>query len=638
MVFFTSYSAHASLSRIAALSGLALLAVTLSLHGWRARPLFPMFTDLAVHIIDADQLVHQGRIPDRGAVGSTMGRIPPGTTWLLAPGVLLFSDPRLFEVPTSVALFVLTLVGILLLGRVLLNETCAWIAVSLYAFSFIGLHFATSLWPRGHPVFVVWILYFSFIAVERSRPLWLLAAVVCYGFGTYVFVEIAPIAVVFLVALAARPSLLSWWFVALSLISVALMWWPYLQFQQAVSFIDVKRLASNNSIIPGLPDWCGEQPLIVVPASGQIVEFRSLDLRFPPPPKNLSHVGELFAYRLPAAVRSLFWNTHSDTRLGLIRSSAFSLLLLLGVSVSGLRVVGRSDTGSDRRRLRIISLIIAGAAAFVIVTFKLANIFNGRFDWNTSDSMVLFGLLAGSILTSLVLTAKPRHHSPWPSSQLSAAPSRTVNVLLLSALIVGQLGWSFIAPAESRRFMWLWPIQCLLVAFAICELCRCLQWRWRSLIGLALLLVCGFAGPAVSSRVRDWHADGWGGRNEPVIHLIDLLAEHEQRLGRGQADGPLSVSYDLPGEPFLLAANSVDRRYTIGMGYDLYLKFKHSRRQALQCADSYNPTSRYVIREARTAREYEARLSPLSYHSARPDDNRYVLLGKEGDYALFWKP
>jgi hypothetical protein len=82
-----------------------------------------------VHIVDADTLIHQGGVPDRGAVGSTMGRIPPGTTWLLPPGLMLFDEPRLFEAPTSVVLFVLFVeiapIGIVLLMALALRRAIA---------------------------------------------------------------------------------------------------------------------------------------------------------------------------------------------------------------------------------------------------------------------------------------------------------------------------------------------------------------------------------------------------------------------------------------------------------------------------------------------------------------------------------
>jgi hypothetical protein len=222
--------------------------------------------------------------------------------------------------------------------------------------------------------------------------------------------------------------------------------------------------------------------------------------------------------------------------------------------------------------------------------------------------------------------------------EVPPSPSRTLSILLLTALIVGQFAWSLVAPAESRRFVWLWPIQCLLAAFALGELGRSLAWRRVSQTAVAVVLILSFAVPAATSRVRDWRTGGrWEGQDGPVIRLLDQLARHQQSTFPA-ANGRVSVSYAIPGEPFMLAANSVDRRYTLGLGYDLYLRFKHSLRQEVTCADTYDKSSRYVIRADRPNAQYAERPEPLVYHPALVDSSQYVLLGQEGSLSLLWRP
>ena len=213
--------------RVGALCALSLLAVTLYLQGWRARTdLYPWLTDLVTQITAADELLREGRLPDQGSVAATFGRIPPGTAWLLAPGLLMFEDPRLFGVPTSALLFLMTLVGIVLLGRAWWSETVGWIAATLYTFSYIGLFFSASLWQRGHPFFVVWIVYGCYLAVRRSRAHWLLLAVACYVVGVYVHPDLVPVGAVLLVALALNRALLTWWLIPATVLVTALVWAP----------------------------------------------------------------------------------------------------------------------------------------------------------------------------------------------------------------------------------------------------------------------------------------------------------------------------------------------------------------------------------------------------------------------------
>src|SRR5438094_4155738 len=94
---------------------IATLGVALALQGWRSR--IPDVQDEILAIDGAHALLAHGRIPYRGGVTNYASYFPPGTTWLIVPGVLVFSDPRLFEVLGSTLLYIGTLVGIFLLAR-----------------------------------------------------------------------------------------------------------------------------------------------------------------------------------------------------------------------------------------------------------------------------------------------------------------------------------------------------------------------------------------------------------------------------------------------------------------------------------------------------------------------------------------
>jgi hypothetical protein len=290
--------------RLCALCALTALAVSVSMQGWRTRNLYPHLTDLATQIMGADELIQEGRLPQLGSVSSFFGRVPPGTAWLLVPGLLSLRDPRLFEVPSSAVLFFLTLAGLVLTGRALSNERVGWLAACLYTGSSVGLFFASSLWPRGHPFFVVWTLYFCYLALQRSKPGWLIPAALLYLFGNYVFPEIAPLGIAFVPVFRQWRKLLPWW-VPTTVVGMAiLIWAPYLHFESNVHFTDVKRLLNANATVPAEPHWCAEPLDVRNLATGAPVVVSAIDFRYPPRPKSTSLLRNLSS-RLRGTVRSL---------------------------------------------------------------------------------------------------------------------------------------------------------------------------------------------------------------------------------------------------------------------------------------------------------------------------------------------
>src|SRR5262245_22673639 len=149
---------------------LAAIGASLALQGWKSRiPSIP-FLDVLTTIDEADQLVENGRVPQKGVLTSFASFAPPGLAWLMAPGVLLLKDPRLFEYIGSISLYCGTLLGIFLLARFHLGTRCALLAVLLWGLSRLGLFFASSLWPRGHPFFFVWMLYWVAKWVQANSP------------------------------------------------------------------------------------------------------------------------------------------------------------------------------------------------------------------------------------------------------------------------------------------------------------------------------------------------------------------------------------------------------------------------------------------------------------------------------------
>jgi hypothetical protein len=214
----------------------AVAGILLAWQGWKSRT---VLFDLVPHIVDAHALLAHGRLPDRGSLCSFASYIPPGTTWLLLPGVLAFDDPRLFEAVGSSLLYLGTLFGIFLLAWNAVGLRCALLSVGLYGLSELGLTVAGSLWPRGHPCFYVWMIYWTWRWIRRRQAIYLTTAFVTWAVGMYVYLEIAPAVFVLpMMWLVHRAPLKRGAVIAAAGLTL-LIWAPYLRFEATRGFVDL---------------------------------------------------------------------------------------------------------------------------------------------------------------------------------------------------------------------------------------------------------------------------------------------------------------------------------------------------------------------------------------------------------------
>ena len=135
-------------------------------QGWRAQI---MNIDLIPYPEALSQLFQAGIFPERGVLTSYQSFTPPGIAYLMLPGMLVFDDPRLFEIVGASCTYFGTLIGIWLLTEQAYRRRCAMLAVMCYALSGQGFFFARSLWPRAHPFFFVWMIYFTLQWVKQRQ-------------------------------------------------------------------------------------------------------------------------------------------------------------------------------------------------------------------------------------------------------------------------------------------------------------------------------------------------------------------------------------------------------------------------------------------------------------------------------------
>lgn len=244
------------LREISGILVVAAIGITLAFQGWRSRP---PHVDLLSDIDSAHQLLTNWAIPQIGSINGYNSINPAGGAWLMAPGELLFTDPRLLEYVGSASLYVGTLIGIFLLARMCFGTQCAFLSVVLYGLSDTGLAVAGSLWQR-FPIHCayVWMTYWTCQWVRRRDARYLAAAIVTLAAGSYIFLEIAP-ALFILVAvwLFYRPPVALRPLVVAAVICAAI-WAPYVQLEFARGFEDVKVQLTRQR--PALPDyrkdWC----------------------------------------------------------------------------------------------------------------------------------------------------------------------------------------------------------------------------------------------------------------------------------------------------------------------------------------------------------------------------------------------
>ncbi len=233
----------------------ATLGIALSNQGWKE---YILGFDLLPYAKSASQFFLYGKIIERGVLTSYQSFTPPGIAYLMLPGVLLFDDPRLFEIVGASLTYFGTLIGIWLLAKQAVSKRCAIFAVIGYALSGQGLFFARSLWPRAHPFFFVWMTYWILHWVKQRDGRFLATAILTWAIGLYMFLEIAPALLIFpAIWLRYRPPI-TLRSLAIAGAVILLIWLPYLRFEYGRDFADVRSQIFRQTLSDGdeRATWC----------------------------------------------------------------------------------------------------------------------------------------------------------------------------------------------------------------------------------------------------------------------------------------------------------------------------------------------------------------------------------------------
>lgn len=607
------------------------VGMLLALQGWRSRI---VNFDLVPHVESAQAFLAHGRLPDRGCLNGFASYIPPGTTWLFLPGVFAFNDPRLFEALGSGLLFIGTLLGILVLAYDCWGLRCALLAVGLYGLSELGLHFAGSLWPRGHPCFYVWMIYWTGRWVHRREAKYLTAALVTWAAGMYVFLEITPALCILPAMWLLHRAPLRLWALAVGAGVSLVIWYPYLAFEAERGFVDLRSQVQQQEILPAhyQQSWC-DPTLTLLREWGETSDVQ----------ENTSH--NLWR-RLRIRGKAILWGLpYNFERVA--RVPGASLVLLLAVSSLAMLSLSPASRARHPRRWRpwltplALGLMLGGVLANEFVLARVLSA-DGHLELSTGENLRLWQVVLG--LSGLVLFMQSRKRGTKGDSlprragiAMESEPSaQRAQVLVLSLLIPWCILLLLAEPnpyplGGERRFWWLWPLEVIMLAAFVTHVLP--RWgaarpiAWMAQTGLILIVL---GNPLALSRVEAWLRTGWSGPDAPEIQTVDYIAEQLHGLGKSHAAvGYQTLYMALPAFNFFMAEfNIVDARYKVGADFDLLFTFRHDIANTNQCAEGISPDDEYRIVES-SAVWTTPRYAGLSL------DSRFQLQQQFGPYQVF---
>jgi hypothetical protein len=217
---------------------IGIIAVCTFLGTSSARTTF-LQRDFVIPGDQAEQFLASGKLPEKACISNLGSYIPPGVAWLEIPGLLLHR-PLFLQLPAAIVLFILTLIGIYLLGKECAGPWTGCGAMALFGFYQNSLHWAQSIWPRGFPVCYVWIALFTLWWVKRRKPTYFFGALLVLLLGLSVHLELI---------FAAIPVALTWiwlrppigkWAAPLAVLCSLVVWGPYLHFEAGRHFLELR--------------------------------------------------------------------------------------------------------------------------------------------------------------------------------------------------------------------------------------------------------------------------------------------------------------------------------------------------------------------------------------------------------------
>ena len=614
---------------------IAASGILLANQGWNSR--FISF-DMLGYIDDAQRFIDHGHIPEKGILTSFASYSPPGITWLFIPGTYAFTDPRIFESIGAGILYTGTLAGLFLLARPAFGLVCAYLTVTLWGLSDLGLRFADTTGARGHPFFYIWMLYLAGLWIGRKDSKYLILAIVVWAVGMYCMMEIAPaIMIIPVVWLYFRPPLKVSAIIAAGVLS-GIIWLPYLRFEVTRGFLDIKSQIARQKILPTdfEKTWCnpGLLPASWVANRGLSGSSDNVIDSIPDQPSLALGLAAVFS-RAKIVLSKLLIANHAQAS----RFPGASIFLLV-VTIVTMLVCGASPSSAPPRTLhrnrRSIWLkwfgvgLIFCSLAFNELTMAFLSP-DGALQPSTVLIIRIFQLVCFTcalILLTVRETIVAVISRLWQTSSLlpSEASNSTGRKFVAIALAVPWLILLLLTEeASPQRFWWLWPLQIMTLAGAVTYFPNRFNWPrfwvWTGSLVLAFMLL---STELLASRLTGWARDGWLGKESDEIRVIDLVA----RLIESERTETAAIGYSILVSRFMATFNAADLRYKVGADFNVFFKSRHGILNTNDCPEGISPNDNYRI-----AQSYQEASAGQGYIPA-PVDTRFRTVAEVGSYRI----
>jgi hypothetical protein len=585
----------------------AAVGVLLGLQGWRSK--LPTYDNLP-YMRGGEELITTGRLPYKGNLTSYYSFSPPGPAWLMVPGQLLFTEPRVFESVGSTVLYAGALLGIYLLARTYFGIGCALLSVAMYGLSELGLEMAGSLFAR-FPIqfFYVWMVYWTVQWVRRRKAKYLTAAIVTWAVGMYVYMEIAPALFILpVVWLFHRPPLTTS-SVLIGAIVAAGIWYPYLKFEYGREFLDLRSQIWRQSIAPAQysKSWCNPgltlHSLEVGSSTPPHAPEQQFDASSSGWTRLLSRVQSALA-RANFAVAGLFSNFERAARIRPIKGVMGVLLLLSLAFFSVPTIRSRADPGV--RSPLFLENCINTAGVGMLVLAVIANEFIiARYlsiDGILQRSTVLHIRWLQVILAvaGLMLLLMKTRAADWLNrarlaDTLRGCHPKKIEVLVLTLVIPWALLLVLVEPNRLDRLWWVWPIQLIFLAALMTYVPEQLRLpRIFAWVGSSCLLFMIAGNALLLSKVSAWQVDGWSGRDPAQLEAIDYVAAQVRAKGTNKAP----IGYQMSFWRFEAIFNVLDPAYKVGAEFDFLFRYRGISNTD-GCAEGASPDDEFRIVETK---------------------------------------
>jgi hypothetical protein len=625
------------------LAVISLVGVFLSLLNWQAKW---VELDMLPLVDDALRFLEIGVLPTKGSLLSMGAYNSPMSSWLYIPAVALFDQPGLYLSFSSGVLYVFTLVGMYLLTRRHAGVACALLAVALFAFSKLGMHFAGFI--GSWTFFIVWTFYFASRWVFERQGRFLAMALLVWSLGLYNMMVVAPAFFIFPVLwLLYRPPIAFRSLAVAGVIALA-VWTPYLAYDAEHGFRNITAQLTRQSLIPAdfEKSWC--DPSLRLRIKEQIGGIELSDHVQDQVPKAGSKIGTLksmavkLAGRLSVVILSLTGNF--SLTLG-NHSIRIVLELLLAFIVVAMVMVGlRGDLCrlgprlAFRKTLVPPALLTAAGVALLAASLIANEVVLTRFLsrdghlWPNEITIIRQFQTLMLILGAGLLLRRPLARAAMAVSGRIAfgddggSKEDFLRFLAYGLLVPGFILVILATPSRERYFHWLWPLQCILLAvFTVHVLPLLTPVKWvRRLCTVALAgVICWYSVARIETILLRGNL---AGNPPPLRHAIAFLADTLHGEGRSFA----SIGYNIPFPGYNISYNVLDSRYKVGAVQDFHLRWEYGIENENTCAEGTSPDDEFrVARDGKGGRSMQAHIAP-------PKEG-YDTIAVFGDYRILRK-